>query len=273
MAKRNSNTSVYHPDVILFLILIPLISAINYYLTYSNIKFDGFLFLTFTIDTLQGYIAWLAVRKLIFWFDKKIPYEKGILKRMTVQLAATATVGLTIITILTEIVSFIAKGEFAPLHFYTTDLFIIGIWFFFINAIYLGLFYYNQWQETERRVFAEKKLKDEGFLVKVGKKEMKLDFNNLIGFCVDTDYTVTQNESGDKFYLDDSLEKIEQKLPQDDFFRLNRKYIVNRNLISGFKRIENGKILVSLLENKFLPSEISVSRTKAPLFKRWFRPR
>lgn len=36
--SSNRLTGRYHPDVIIFLILIPIISGINYYLTYSNIR-------------------------------------------------------------------------------------------------------------------------------------------------------------------------------------------------------------------------------------------
>lgn len=272
MEKPNRNRSVYHPDVLLFLVLIPFISAINYYLTYTNIKFNGFLLLTFTIDTVTGYIAWFFVRKLILYLDRKLPYDRNLIKRMGIQVLTTTFLGLAIISILTELTSFIAKGQGAPLNFYTVDLIIIGIWFFFINVLYLGLYYYNQWKKTEQKMAEEEKLKADGFMVKVGKKDLKLDFNRLAGFFVDSDYTIAQDVDGKKFYLDDSLEKIGKGLPEDAFFRLNRKYIVHRHMISGFKRMENGKILVLLNETDFFPEQIPVSRTKAPSFKRWFRP-
>ncbi len=60
---------MYHPDIRIFLVAIPLISAFNYYLTYPNIHFNGYLLLTFTIDTLQGYLAWWAVRSIILKLD------------------------------------------------------------------------------------------------------------------------------------------------------------------------------------------------------------
>ncbi|SHG25995.1 LytTR family DNA-binding domain-containing protein [Flagellimonas flava] len=272
MEKNNKNRSIYYPDVSIFLVAIPIISAINYYLTYANVKFNGFLLLTFTIDTVTGYIAWYFVRKLILFLDLKLPYDKGILKRLGVQIPATTFLGLAIISFLTELTSFIAKGESAPLDFYTIDLIIIGIWFFFINALYLGLYYYNQWKKTEQKIAKEEKLRADGFVVKVGKKDLKLDFERLAGFFVDADYTIAQDLSGKKFYLDDSLERIENRVPAHTFFRLNRKYILHRKMISGFQRVENGKLLVLLHETDFFPSNIPVSRTKAPSFKRWFRP-
>jgi hypothetical protein len=52
--KANTAKSIYHPDIRIFLVAIPLISAFNYYLTYTNIQPNGFLLLTFTIDTIMG---------------------------------------------------------------------------------------------------------------------------------------------------------------------------------------------------------------------------
>ena len=145
----NSQTNPYHPDVVLFLILIPFISAFNYYLTYSNIQFNGFLLLTFTIDTVQGYGAWWAVRAFVIYLDKKLPYETGLSKRIAIQLPTTLFIGLAVISALTEIVSLIAKGKPAPLQFYTIDLFIISIWFFVINGIYIGLHFYRLYKDSE----------------------------------------------------------------------------------------------------------------------------
>ncbi|MBQ4819875.1 LytTR family DNA-binding domain-containing protein [Aquimarina sp. MMG016] len=265
--------SRYYPDIPLFLILIPFISAFNYYLTYNNIKFNGFLVLTYTLDTLQGYAGWLGVRKTILYLDKSMPYHKGILKRIVIQFLLTTLVGLFIISALTEMVSLIARGKMVPSSFYTHDLFIISIWFFVLNAIYIMIYYYKKWQQVEIEIALEKQAKIEGFLIRVGKKNLKFSYDELIGFYVDSDYVIACHTKGNIYYLDTSLDKIEEKLPTDLYFRLNRKYLLHRNLMSGFKRIENGKLLVSLsLSNASLPNEIPVSRAKAPLFKSWFWP-
>ncbi len=51
----------------LFLLLIPCINTINYYLTYSHIPSGWRLPVTFLIDTLQGYAAWWMIRLLIYY--------------------------------------------------------------------------------------------------------------------------------------------------------------------------------------------------------------
>lgn len=262
----------YHPDILIFLILIPFISGFNYYLTYTNIKFDWFLALTYTLDTLQGYAGWYSVRLIILYMDKKIPFEEGTARRIWIQIIVTSFSGLLVITLLTELVSWIAKGESAHISFYTTDIFIIGIWFLVVNGIYIVLHYYNKWQKAEALLREETKIKAGGFMVKLGKKEMMLNFQDVCGIYVDGDYTIAIDKTGRKYFPDQSLDKIEKSLPQTYFYRLNRQFIIHRMMITGYQRAENGKVIVLLKENENLPAEITVSRTKAPLFKNWFQP-
>ncbi|MFZ6011811.1 MAG: LytR/AlgR family response regulator transcription factor [Bacteroidota bacterium] len=180
--------------------------------------------------------------------------------------------GLTIISLLTELVSWIARGKPAPLSFYIVDLFIISIWFFVINGIYVGLYYYDQLRIAQAERREEKRLLADGLVVKQGKQDIKLSFETLAGFYVDNEYAVACQLTGKKYYVDQSLDKLEVHLPASVFFRLNRQYILHRQMISGFRRSDNGKLLVFLNANGNFPSEITVSRTKASGFKEWFRP-
>jgi DNA-binding LytR/AlgR family response regulator len=220
----------------------------------------------------QGYCAWWGVRTFILYLDKKWPYERGLLKRIVFQLFVTLFIGLFIISVLTELVSLIAKGKPAPLNFYTVDLFIISIWFFVINGIYLGIHFYRLYQESEVRRHHENQIKANGIFVKQGKQDIRLTYDELEGFYVDEDYAVACQLGGKKFYLTQSLDKIEKTLPESSFFRLNRQFIVHRQAITGFKRAENGKILVKLINTTNFPQEIPVSRLRAPAFKGWFQP-
>ena len=272
MPEQLKHQNPYHPDVWLFLILIPLISAFNYYLTYTHIQLNWFLLLTFSIDTAQGYVAWWGVRSFIFFLDKKQPFENGPSKRVVIQLAGTIIIGLSIIILLTEGVSWIAKGKSAALNFYTVDIFIISIWFFVINGMYTGLYFYNHWQYSEAKRREENRIRSGGLLVSQGKVDLMLDFPVLAGMYVEGEYVIACHISGKKYFLNQSLDKVEQKLPATYFFRFNRQFILHRQLVAGYKRAENGKLVVMLHPSVNFPSEIPVSRTKAPAFKEWFRP-
>jgi hypothetical protein len=262
-----------HPkynDVKFFLVAIAFISAFNYYLTWSNIKFNWFLVYTYAIDTFQGWLAWWAVRSIIIYLDKKMPYGSRPLKRILVQLVLTTTAGMSVIIVLTELVSWIARGRPALPNFYFFDIFIIVIWFFVINGIYIGMHYYSEWRESERQRQEEKKLRTGGFTVKQGNQNLLLPFDEILGFYAEEGYTILVTNRNKKYFPDRSLDKIETGLPEELFFRLNRQYIVHRKALTGFKRTGNGKIDVLVNVPEILPASIPVSRTKAGSFKNWF---
>jgi DNA-binding LytR/AlgR family response regulator len=260
-------------DVKFFLIAIAFISAFNYYLTWSHIKLNWFLLLTYTIDTVQGWLAWWAVRSIVIYLDNKMPYGKRPLKRILVQLALTTTAGLLVIILLTELESVIARGHTAPLSFYLFDVFIFVIWFIVINGIYIGLHYHQEWKQSEHSRQEEKKVRVAGYSVKQGKQNLLIPFDEISGFYSEDGYSILLNLQNRKFFPDKSLDKIEGELPEEWFFRLNRQYIIYRNAIKGFKRTNDGKLDVTIRKLENLPETVQVSRTKAVVFKKWFQPK
>jgi len=261
----------YH-DVKFFLIAIAFISAFNYYLTWSNIRFNWFLIATYTIDTVQGWLAWWAMRTIIIWLDKKMPYGHNPLKRIGVQLVITTVAGLLTIIILTELVSWLVRGKPALLNFYLFDIFIFTIWFLVINGIYIGMHYYSEWKNSEDQRRKEREIRSTGYTVKQGKQNVLIAFDEILSFYADEGYTVLLTRQNKKYLQDRSLDKIEDSLPEESFFRLNRQYIIHRSAVKGFKRTGDGKIDVLLAQFDHLPEAIQVSRTKAVSFKIWFQP-
>lgn len=274
MGKVNykDHANRYHPDILVFLIAIPIINAINFHLTYANITFNSFFINRFLIDLVQGYAAWWIVRRLILNLDSKIPYAVDPIKRISIQLFLTTLAGLFFIASTTEILSIIIKGEFAPLDFYTKDLLIIAVWFLVINGYYIGMYFFREWQASIQNPELEKP-KETGLNVRTGNKNLLVKFPEIVYVKVDGDYVQLADLSNNKYYLDSSLDKIEKMLPDLDFFRINRQILVHRQLVKGFKRIENGKLEVQLeIEDSSLP-DLTISRTKAPTFRAWFMPK
>ncbi len=271
---RDSEFSIaqkYRPDVLIFLTLIPLISAFNYYLTYSNIQWNWFLVLTFSIDTTQGYLAWLIVRKLIFWLDRIFPFGPKPTKRILIQLVSTTFAGLSFIILTTEIVSWIAKGRPAISEFYTMDVFIIGIWFLVINGIYIGLFYYHTLQEIqEEKALVQPEFR--GIQVKSGNRELLIPEAELAAMMIDEEYLLLYTIHGKKYFLDESLDFWEKNLPETNFFRLNRQTIIHRQILIGFKKLDHGKLDAQIDSKYNFDLELGISRAKAPSFRKWFMP-
>lgn len=257
-------------DIKFFLVAIAFISAFNYYLTYSNIKLNWFLLLTYTIDTLQGWLAWWAVRTIILYLDNKLSFTNQPIRRICIQLIVTTIAGLFVIISLTELVSLIARRRFVPISFYTFDVFIFIIWFFVLNGIYIGMHYYAEWKESERLRIEEKKVRAGGLSVKQGKQNLLIPFHEIMGFYSEEGYSVMLTTDAKKYFPDKSLEKIEETVPLEFFFRVNRQYMIHRNAISGFKRAADGKLDVIINGVNNFPNTLQVSRIKAAKFKNWF---
>ena len=272
MKDETGDIPITYRDIPLFLVLIPFINALNYYLTYSNIPFNSHTLITFLIDTLEGYAAWLGLRFVILSLDKRVPYTASPLKRIIIQLIISSALSLLIIIILTEILNWMVKDTPVPRNFYTTDIFIFLIWFLVVNGIYVGLYYYQAMRHMEALRLEDKKIRAEGFFVRQGKKNLSIPFSEILGFYVDGEYSVLITLLLKKYFLDQSLDKIEQSLPEEIFFRLNRQYLVSRQALRGFSRLENGKLNILVEYPEFFPEAIQVSRTKAPVFKRWYHP-
>lgn len=265
-------TNKKYNDVKFFLVAIAFISAFNYYLTYSNIRFNWFLVLTYTIDTVQGWLAWWAVRSIVIYLDRRLPYGEKPLKRILIQMLVTTFTGLLIIILLTELVSWVARGRPALPNFYLFDIFIFVIWFLVINGIYIGMHYNIEWRKSEQRREDEKKVRAGGMTVKSGRQNLLIPFQEISGFYSEDGYSILLNKEQKKFFPDQSLDKIEKALPQEWFFRLNRQFILHRNTISGFRRLQDGKIEVLTNEIEYIPRAIQVSRLRAGAFKSWFDP-
>lgn len=259
-------------DLRLFLWLIPVINCINYYLTYSQYGPAWRFVATFTIDTVMGYIAWFICRLIIDWLDRRLPYSFFPVKRILVQLALTTLSGVLSIIMLTELVNWLANSEPVPVSFYTTDIFIISIWFFVINGIYSGLHYYYQWKKAEERLRASDVGNHGGFVVRNSRVELIIPYSELACFYVEGDYSVLLTVQQKKFLLDYSLDQIEKKIPQGLFFRLNRRFVVHRQYVKGYEKSENGKLIVQLADVLQHIGCQTVSRTKAPNFRSWFYP-
>ena len=263
--------SVYHrKDIIVFILLIPIINTINYFITYTNISFNLYFFTTFLIDTLQGYLAWLLIRFVILRLEKRYPLEDFSWKRLLSQLAFTCILGLSVIVLLTELLNAMVKDTPVPNNFYTHDIFIYLIWILVINGIYIGMYYYHVWKTSAANLHKEQTLKSVGISLKIGNKNTKIPLSDVHGFYVEDGSTYIIDQQLKIHLMDNSLDGIEKKVSDKMFFRVNRQFLLKRNSILSYRRIGDGKLLLTIALGNSFPSEITMSRLKAPAFKKWF---
>ncbi len=102
------------------------------------------------------------------------------------------------------------------------------------------------------------KIKDSLFLRKDLHFE-RVKFDDILWLQADSNYTEIHTNSG-TFIYSALLKKVETVLPQDQFFRVHRSYVINKENISGF---EGNCLLVG-------SEKIPVSKQYRPMVFNWF---
>jgi DNA-binding LytR/AlgR family response regulator len=105
------------------------------------------------------------------------------------------------------------------------------------------------------------------FLLKAGARFDVVEIKDVAYLFAEDKVVFLVTKDHKKYFLDETLDEIEQKLNPKDFFRLNRKYI---SPVTTIERIEphfNGRLKIKLHHRD--DDEIYVSREKAEAFKKW----
>lgn len=95
----------------------------------------------------------------------------------------------------------------------------------------------------------------------------KLGVEDIAYFYFDARVTFAVSYDGKQHIINQSLDKLEEELDPQMFFRTNRQTILNIDAIERFESYFSGKLVVKLV-NK-LNDKIMISRAKAGPFKEW----
>lgn len=105
------------------------------------------------------------------------------------------------------------------------------------------------------------------FLLKVGQRLKLVDTADAAYFFSEDKITFLVDWKGQRFALDQSLEKLEESLDADQFFRVNRQFIIHLKSIG--EMIAYSKSRVKILLDPSTKPEVVVSTERSPHFKRW----
>lgn len=111
--------------------------------------------------------------------------------------------------------------------------------------------------------------REQTFLVQVRDKIIPLRRED-IAYCYTTNERVTACDFNGRIYpLDRTLEALQALLPETDFFRANRQFIVARRAVKEISVWFGSRL--SLLLAVDTPERIVVSKARVPEFKTWLR--
>jgi hypothetical protein len=262
-------------DKWLRLLGIPLITAFAYYLTYDDIRFNGWFVYETLSDMAKVFLVWQVVRGCILWLDKVLPWQPHFNKRLAVQVGSTLACGVAALWVLVYL-DYALVRPYQLQHFWSFDVVIGLIFLLSINGLYVALYFYDSYLRSVADKKSLERQQEAGLprghlLVKVGRQEIRVSYPEIACLYSEAKETYLLTVEAKTYVPDASLDRMEEQLPADLFFRANRQFILTPGLVQSFTTGNHGKLTVHLKAMPKIPSFLTISRDKAPAFRRWLK--
>lgn len=105
------------------------------------------------------------------------------------------------------------------------------------------------------------------FLVKVGQKIRAIPTTKIAYFFTQDKLSYIVSHQKEKYPVDHSLEEIDSMINPNDFFRINRKYIIHIEAVKEIHPYFKGRLKLELIPET--NESIVISAEKTPSFKAW----
>ncbi len=107
------------------------------------------------------------------------------------------------------------------------------------------------------------------FIIQIGDKLTKIDIAEVAYFFIFDKSVYIKLFKGSSYPIEFSLDKLEELLNSNEFFRINRKYIINIKSISKMTALSRSRVKIDLTPKPENNLETIVSIERASNFKKW----
>jgi DNA-binding LytR/AlgR family response regulator len=121
-------------------------------------------------------------------------------------------------------------------------------------------------QNIEQVVQMLSKKYKERFVIKVGEHLRTIDVKNIHYFFSQDKATFCHTQDNRNHILDFTLEQVEELVAPTDFFRVNRKFLINTASIRDMVSYTNSRLKLKLIGND---DAVIVARERVAEFKDW----
>lgn len=105
------------------------------------------------------------------------------------------------------------------------------------------------------------------FMVYSGDKIRTIDKNDVAYFLAEGKYCYLYSNDNHQYLIDFTLDKLEGVLDPDEFFRINRQFIINIKSIAQMHSYPKGRVKIELVPSNKKEAIVSIER--ASMFKKW----
>lgn len=139
---------------------------------------------------------------------------------------------------------------------------------------YRSLFASRERYESEKLAGLIKELKanlssgyKKSFLVYVKDRIIPVNVNEIAYFYLEAEMVYCKTFNGERFIVDQPLDRISSQTDPSGFYRANRQVIISRESVKNLSQHFNRKLKLHLDPSE--PFEILISKTKVTDFKKW----
>jgi len=105
------------------------------------------------------------------------------------------------------------------------------------------------------------------YLVQYQEKLIPVKVSAISWFYTEKEVVYAFTQEGRRYIVEATLEKIQEEVDPNLFYRANRQFIVQRRAIQHIDFYFNSRLIVHVLPKSH--EKIIVSKAKAPMFKKW----
>ncbi|MCG8328411.1 MAG: LytTR family DNA-binding domain-containing protein [Chitinophagales bacterium] len=109
--------------------------------------------------------------------------------------------------------------------------------------------------------------KPKRFMVSIGSKVKIIDSSEVAYFTSGSKMIFLHTFKGKRYSIDSSLKQLQLSLPIQEFFRVNRQYLINRKAIQDLQYYSATRVKVNL--DPMPPEDVILAREKIGGFKKW----
>lgn len=106
-------------------------------------------------------------------------------------------------------------------------------------------------------------------MVKMGKLIKTVKAEDVAYFMAEDKYLFLITKDNQSYIIEETIGSLEPQLDRSDFFRINRKFIINIQSIKEMYKLSRNRVRVILMPMPAKGIDVVVSEERAEAFKNW----
>lgn len=214
--------------------------------------------------------AWVLLegaRAISRRLDKKVLWQKGILRRLAIQMSIELVFLIVMLNALVIGITYFIYGGFYEID----ELVIINLAMISMTLVFSRIDSSIYLYKNRKVIFPSnaESTKEITINVSLGKVKYRLKPSEIRCAVAQSNSVLLITEEKRRIPYSGSLDALIKQLDSEDFFRANRQMVLKKSMIDSIKALDHGKIEVQLAPFPGQPEKVTVSRIKAAEFRRW----